>query len=152
MTDRRFAVEFSLSYSEAEPDVIAPLVEKLRLKAIDLGFLQVSEVFTLKEEPLAVCYFTCTLPDGDFTEIGLERQPTEIEFDGFIVPGGMPEWSKWGTVSTSKLSLLSRLLHHAAELGFGSSLSFAGITLDYWRVGGGMVQVQQTWDTVPATD
>lgn len=151
MTDRCFTVEFSLSHPEAEPDVIVPLVEKLRLKAIDLGFLQVSEVFTVKEEPLAVCYFLCTLPDGDFAEIGVERQPTEIEFDGFVIPSGMYEWSKWGTASTSELSLLSKLLHHAAELGFDSSLSFAGMTLDYWRVGG-KVQVQQTWGTVPATD
>ena len=151
MTDRRFTVEFSLSHAEAEPDVIVPLVEKLRLKAIDLGFLQVSEVFTVKEEPLAVCYFLLTPPDGDFAEIGVERQPTEIEFDGFVLPGGMYEWSKWGTVSTSELSLLSKLLHHAAELGFDSSLRFAGITLDYWRVGG-KVQVQQTWDAVSVTD
>ncbi|QEL17864.1 hypothetical protein [Limnoglobus roseus] len=173
MTDRRFAVDFTLAHPTAEPDVIAPLVETLRLKAIDLGFLHVSELFTLKDEadlftsdyghrfftldtgptriPSAVCYFTCALPDDGPAEIGVERLPTEVECDEFVIQGGMLEWWKCGAVRTRELRRLSKLLYFAAELGFESSLTFAGLTLDYRRVAG-KVEVQQTWDTVAVAD
>ena len=172
MTDRPFAVDFTLAHAEAEPDVIAPLVEELRREAIALGFHHVSELVSLKDDadivasgygqrfltpgspqtlPFALCYFTCALPDGDTAEIGVEQLPTVVECDEFVIPGGMLEWSKCGAVGTRDLWRLSKLLHHAAELGFESSLAFGGTALDYRRVGG-RVEVRQTWDTVPATD
>ena len=172
MTDRRFAVEFSLSHSFAEPGVIAPLVEELRRTAIDLGFLQVSEIVILNDDadiltsvygarfltpdsaltlPFAVCYFSCALPDDGPVEIGVEQLPTEYDFDGDVLPTGLPNWWKCGAVRTRELRMLSKLLYHAAEIGFESSLAFGGMALDYRRVGG-KVEVQQTWGTVPATD
>lgn len=101
--------------------------------------------------PLALCYFTLALPEDAPAEIGLERLPSEIECDGFVIPSGLPDWWKCGAVRTRELRLLSKLLHHAAELGFESSLAFGGMALDYRRVGG-KVEVRQTWATVPATE
>jgi hypothetical protein len=172
MTDRRFSVDFTLAHPAAEPDMIAPLVEKLRREAVALGFHQVSELVSLKDEadivvsrygerfltpgspltlPFAVFFFTCSLPDGDTAEIGVEQLPIVVECDEFVIPGGMLEWSKCGAVGTRDLWRLSKLLHFAAGHGFEASLAFGGTALDYRRVGG-RVEVRQTWDTVPVTD
>lgn len=101
MTDNLIYVKFNLCHSQADPDAIRPLIEKLRRKAIDLGFLGVSELFfhpsqadILSSEygerflmpdseivptiPTAVCYFVQSLPDS-FSKSGTSS-PTS--FDG----------------------------------------------------------------------
>lgn len=170
--ERRILVEYLLTHPQAEPDRIGPLVEKLRLRAIGLGFVRVGELFILTNEadiftaefgrrffdtdkeitptiPMAVCYFTAALADSDPAEIGLGRFPTEIEFDGLVIPSGVPEWSWRGGIETRDLRKLSMLLRYAAEIGFGSYMTFAGIELAWVMGHAGKVLVEQGWDVLP---
>lgn len=168
--DRRIHVDCLLTHPQAEPELIKALVGKLRQKTIDLGFLRVSEVVCFDNEadiitsdfgrrfldsevftplPMAVCYFTAALADCDSAEIVLGRSSTEIEFDGIVIPSGVPEWSWRGGIETRDLRKLSMLLRYAAEIGFDSFMTFAGIELAWVMGDAGIVLVEQGWDVLP---
>ncbi len=170
-TDHRFAVAYTLYHPPADPGTIRPLIERLRKRAIDLGFLQVGDLVFLQGDdeiisheygerflyadpeivpaiPTAVCYFVARLPDSDPLEAGLAFYSCEVQIDGQAVGFGLPYWMWTGTVRTRDLKNFSLLLHHAAEFGIQAAASFAGITMIYSRDEAGGVKIAQEWDEV----
>lgn len=168
MTDRRLSIEFTLSHPQAEPEVVGELIEKLRQQAIDLGFQHVGEVFhylneadvltseygrhfldpdheTFRRLPMAVVYFTLALAEGDTAEIGLERSATEMVIDEMVIPSGVPEWFWSGSIKTRGLKAVSKLLHHAADLGIESYFLVAGMDVSFHRDGEGKVRADVGW-------
>ena len=47
MSDQRIGIAFTMYHPPADPNGIRPLIEKLRLKAIDLGLLRVGDLVYL---------------------------------------------------------------------------------------------------------
>ncbi len=168
--DPRLAVAYNLSHPQAEPDVVSPLIEKLRQRAIAVGFVRVSELFCHTGQadilgshyaerflipdleivpaiPTAACYFLGSLPDSDPLEVGLAYYPCAVEIEGQPVPFGRPTWLWTGATRTLELKTLSKLLYHAAEIGIESFMAFAAMSLIYSPAGSsGKVTVQQEWD------
>lgn len=151
MADNRITVSYMLTHPQADPDPIREVLEKLRQKAIELGFLRVSDLFCLQTGadilgseygkrffrvdrewpvlPRAVIYFTGALFDSQPAEIGLRSLPLQIEVGGVSIPYGVPDWTWGATVRTRDLKTLSQLFSFAAELGIWTSMSFAGTTI-----------------------
>ena len=171
MTDHRITVAYTLYHPPADPDAIRPLIEKLRLKAIDLGLLRVGDVVCLNGDaeilaheygdrflyavlqivpvvPRSVCYFVASLTDGDPVEIGLAFYPCEVLIDGNAVPFGLPYWMWTGCARTRDLRTFSLLMHYAAEVGVETAMSFAGMSLVYGKDNAGKMKVDQEWDDV----
>lgn len=165
--DHRIAVAYTLYHPPADPATIRPLIESLRQKAIDLGFLQVSDLVFLQGDdeiiaheygerfliadpaiPTAVCYFVAKLPDSDPVEAGLAFYTCEVQIDGQAVSFGLPYWMWTGTVRTCDSRTFSLLLHHAAEFGVQAAVSFAGITIIYSQDEAGRVTIAQEWDDI----
>lgn len=171
MTDNRMAVGYTLYHPPADPDAIRPLIEKLRQKAIDLGFLEVGDLAFLRGDdeimsheygerflyadpeivpaiPTSVCYFVAMLPDSDPLEAGLAFYPCEVQIDGQAVAFGLPYWMWNGTVRTCDLRAFSKLMHFAAEVGVEAAMSFARMTMIYSRDDAGRVAIAQEWDDI----
>jgi len=171
-TDQRTAVAYALYHPPADPDAIRPLIEKPRLKAIDLGLLRLGDLVCLNEDaeilahqygdrflcadlqivpvvPRSVCYFVASLTDSDPLELGLAFYPCEVQIDGQAVPFGLPYWTWTGATRTRDLKTFSLLMHFAAEVGVETAMSFAGMTLVYSKDSAGRVKVEQEWDDVP---
>ena len=170
-SDNRITVSYMLSHPQADPDAIGAVVEKLRRKAIALGFLRVSELFRLTSEadilgseygkrflrpdlerpvlPRAVVYFTAALFDSDLAEFGLRSLPVMIEVAGVSIPYGVTDWTWSGAVRTRDLRTLGELFDFAAENGLWASMSFAGTTISCYRDAGGAVKHEQEWVEIP---
>ena len=174
MSDQRISLAYNLCHPPADPGSIKTLIEMLRLKAIDLGFLRVGDLIWLNGDaeiidheygerflfnelpitpiiPTNVCYFEGWLFDSEFpVEIGLCRFPLQIEVDGVVIPFGVPDWMWTAATRISDLKSLSLLLHHAAEIGIWAAVSFAsGRTMVYSRDEAGVVKVETEQDDVP---
>lgn len=170
--DPRISVAFNLCHPQADPDAVKTKIEKLRQRAIALGFLRVSELFchTTKADilsseygerflvpdleivpaiPSAACYFLGSLPDSDPIEIGLAYYSCAVEIEGQPVPFGNPTWLWTAVTRTRDLKTFSKLLYHAAEIGIESFMSFAGISMVYSPDESGKVSIQQEWDVIP---
>jgi len=152
IADTRITVQFMLSHPQADPDTIRAVMEKLRQKAVELGFLRVSDLFCLMNEadilgskygkrfvradrerpflPIAVIYFTGALFDSAPAEIGLCSFPLQIEVGGVSIPYGVEDWTWSAAVRTRDLKTRSLLFSFAAENGLWTSMSFAGTTIE----------------------
>ena len=142
------------------------LIEKIRLRALDLGFLQVSELVALTTEkaiaeskfgqrpirPEAAVYFSVTFFDGQPAEIGLCKLPDRIEVAGEAVPYGVEHWTWCEMVRTRDVRSLSLLFEFAAENGLWTSMSFAGTTISCFKGASGTVEYQQEFVEVPDLD
>ena len=169
--DSRLSVAYNLCHPDAGPDAIKVLIERLRQRAIDLGFVRVGELICHTSQgdilgsefgerffapdleivpalPAAACYFVCSLSDSDPLEIGLALFPCAVEIEGQAVPFGQPTWMWTGATRTRDLKTFSKLLHHAAEIGIETFFSFAGISMIYSPHESGRVKVQQEWDVI----
>lgn len=170
--DLRLTVAYNLSHPHADPATVRALIERLRLRAIDLGFLRLSDVIchTSKEDvltsdygerfllpdldvipavPTAACYFTAALADTDLIEIGLAHYSCAVEVEGQPVPFGCPTWLWTGLTRTRDLKTITNLLHHAADIGIEAFVSFAGMSLIYSPGSAAeKVKVQQEWDVI----
>lgn len=172
MTDNRITVTFNFYHSQADPNAIMPMIERLRRKAIDLGFLRVSdlhfhtsqagilsseygkrflipELKTVPTIPTAVCYFKGSLSDCKPMEVGLAYHSCAVVIYGHVVPYGPPTWMWTEKTKTRNLKTLSKLLYHAAEIGVMSFTSFAGMSMVYSPGNSGRVLVEQEWDEFP---
>jgi hypothetical protein len=161
-------VSYMLSHPPASPDAIREVMGKLRQRAIELGFLRVSDLCCLMNEadilgsdygrrllradlersvlPTAVIYFTAALFDSETAEIGLRSLPVEIEVGDVAIPYGVEDWTWSGTVRTRDLKSLGELLNYAAEIGFWTSRAFGGMTITCCRDADGTVKHE--WECV----
>lgn len=165
-SDPRISISFMLSHPPSEPAAVRELVEKVRLRAIALGTLQVSELVTLTTDeaiaeskfgqrpirPEAAVYFSVTFFDGQPVEIGLCKLPDRIEVGDEAVPYGAEHWSWREVVRTRDVRTLSLLFEFAAESGLWTSMSFAGTTITCFRGASGAVEYQQEFLQVPDDD
>lgn len=164
--DPRLAIGVLLSHPPSEPAAIRELVEKIRLRAIELGFLQVGQLVVLTTHeaiaesrfgqrpirPEAVVYFSVTFFDGQTAEFGLCKLPDQIEVDGEAVPYGVEHWTWCDSVRTRDVRTLSELFEFAAESGLWTSMSFAGTTISCFRGASGAVEYEQEYLEVPSLD
>lgn len=158
-SDPRLTISYLLSHPPVSPDTIKELIEKLRQRALELGFRQVSELVCLTTDqeildsrygsqpirPEAVIYFVAALFDSDPAEFGLCSLPVEIEIGGARIPYGVPDWTWCAVVRTRDMKTLSELFDFAASIGLWASLTFAGTTISCFRDASGMVQYEQEW-------
>jgi hypothetical protein len=164
-------VSYLLSHPPASTEAIKEVMEKLREKAVELGFLRVSDLFCLMNEadilgseygkrfqcadlerpilPRAVIYFTGALFDSDLAEFGLCSLPVQIEVGGVSIANDIEDWTWSGTVRTRDLKTLSQLFAFAASLGLLTSMAFAGTTISSFRDANGVVQHEQEWVEIP---
>src|SRR5258708_6651900 len=142
-SDPRITVSFMLSHPPSEPGAVRDVIDKMRQRAIDLGFLQVSELVALTTDeaiveskfgqrpirPEAVISFSGSLFDSQPAEIGLCKLPDQIEVGGEAVPYGVQDWTWDAVVRTRDVRTISELITFAAENGLWTSMSFAGTTI-----------------------
>jgi hypothetical protein len=164
-SDPRISISFMLSHPPSEPGVVRELIEKIRQRAIELGFLQVSELVALTTDggiaeskfgqrpirPEALVYFSVTFFDGQAVEIGLCKQPDQIEVGGESVPYGVRAWTWSEVVRSRDVRTLSLLFEFAAEIGLWTSMSFAGTTISCFKGPNG-VEYQQEFVEIPDDD
>ena len=162
-SDPRLTISYLLSHPPAPPQAIRDIIEKLRQRAIDLGFLQVSDLVCLTTEedilasdygnrairPEAVVYFSGALFDSESAEIGLCKMPVEIEVGGAKIPYGVADWTWNAVVRTRDLRTLSDLFSFAAENGLWTSMTFGGTTFLCYRDASGAVKHEQEWVELP---
>ena len=162
-SDPRLTISYLLSYPPAPPQAIRDIIEKLRQRAIDLGFLQVSDLICLTTEedilasdygnratrPEAVVYFSGALFDSEPAEIGLCKLPVEIEVGGATIPYGVADWTWHAIVRTRDLRTLSDLFSCAADNGVWTSMTFGGMTVSCFRGANGAVEYEQEWLQTP---
>lgn len=164
-------VFYLLSHPPASTEAIMEVMEKLREKAVALGFLRESDLFCLMNEadilgsdygkrfqradlerpilPITVIYFTGALFDSDLAEFGLSKLPDTIEVGGTTIPFGIGEWTWSAAVRTRDLKTLSQLFAFAAENGLWTAMSFAGTTISCYRDPNGVVKHEQDWVEIP---
>jgi hypothetical protein len=162
-TDPRLTVSFMLSHPPTDVGAVRELIEKLRQKAIELGFRQVSELVCLATDeemlgsmfgqqpirPEAAVYFSAALFDSEAVEFGLCKLPVVIDVGGTKVPYGVSEWT-WNTVArTRDLRTLSDLFSCAAENGVWTSMTFGGTTFLCYRDANGAVKHEQELIELP---
>lgn len=161
--DPRINVSYLLSHPPAFPEAIKEIIEKLRQRAIELGFRQISDLVCLTTDedildsrygnqpirPHAVVYFAAALFDSEAVEFGLCSQPVEIEVGGTTIPYGIKEWTWSAVVRTRDVKTLSELFDFAASLGLWASLTFAGMTISCFRGANGAVEYEQEWLQIP---
>jgi len=162
-SDPRLTISYLLSHPPAPPQAIRDIIEKLRQRAIDLGFLQVSELAVLTTEeailaskfgqrpiwPEAVIYFSGALFDSEPAEIGLCKLPVQVEVGGAKIPYGVADWTWNALVRTRDLRTLSELFSCAAENGLWTSMTFGGTTFLCYRDASGAVKHEQEWIELP---
>jgi hypothetical protein len=162
-TDPRLTVSFLWSYPPTDLGAVLGLIEKLRQKAIELGFRQVSELVCLATEqemlasrygqqpiqPEAAVSFSGALFDSEAIEFGLCKLPVLIDIGGTQIPYGVSEWT-WNTVArTRDLRTLSDLFSCAAENGVWTSMTFGGTTFLCYRDASGTVKHEQELIELP---
>lgn len=161
-TDPRITISFRLSHPPSEPGAIRDVIEKIRLRAIELAFLQVGELVVLTTDqaiaeskfgqrpthPDAAIYFSVTFFDGHAVEIGLCKLPDRIEVGDEAVPYGVENWTWSEVVRTRDVKALSMLFEFAAEIGLWTSMTFAGTTISCFKGPNG-VEYQQEFLEVP---
>ena len=164
--DPRITISFRLSHPPSAPAAIMELIEKIRLRAVELGFLQVSELVALTTgeaiaesrfglrpiRPEAAIYFSVTFFDGQPAEIGLCKLPDRIEVAGEAIPYGIENWTWCDSVRTRDVRTLSTLFESVAEIGLWTSMSFAGTTISCFKGASGAVEYQQEFLEVPDLD
>lgn len=162
-TDPRLNVTYLFSHPPAPPGTVKELIEKLRQRAIELGFRQVSDLVCLTTEedildsryggqpipPTAVIYFSGALFDSDLAEFGLCSLPVVIEVAGTTIPYGVADWTFGAGVRTRDMKTLSELFDFAAGLGLWASMTFAGMTISCFRGAKGTVEYEQEWIQIP---
>jgi hypothetical protein len=161
--DPRLTVSIMLSHPPTDLRAVREVIEKLRHKAVEIGFRQVSELVCLATDeemldsrygsqpirPHAVVYFSAALFDSDLADFGLCSQPVEIEIGGAKIPFGVSEWTWSAGVRTRDVKTLSELFDFAAGLGLWASLTFAGMTISCFRGANGAVEYEQEWLQMP---
>jgi hypothetical protein len=162
-SDPRLTISYLLSHPSVSPDTIKDIIEKLRQRAIDLGFLQVSELAVLTTDeailaskfgerpirPEAVVCFSGALFDSEPAEFGLCKLPVEIEVGGATIPYGVSDWTWNAVVRTRDLRALSDLFSCAAENGLWTSMTFGGTTFLCYQDTSGAVKHEQEWVELP---
>lgn len=160
MTAKPLTISYNLAHRATDAESIEELMEKVRQKAIDLGFNPVGDLVFLAGDgdiisspfgerflhpdltpvppiPLAACYFVTALPDCDGIEIGLAAYKSE---------GGKQSAWRWsGTIRTGDIRLFTTLLHHAAEAGILVSFAYAGLAVTYSLNSQGEFQCERKW-------
>ena len=140
--DPRLTVSYLLSHPPTDLSAVKDVIERIRQKAIELGFRHVSDLVCLTTEkdilgskygqrrirPEAVVYFSAALFDSEPAEIGLCKLPVEIEVGGATIPYGVADWTWNAVVRTRDLRTLSDLFSCAAENGLWTSMTFGGTT------------------------
>jgi hypothetical protein len=164
--DPRITISFMLSHPPAEPAAVKEVIDKIRLRALDLGFHHVGELVALTTgeaiaesrfgqrpiRPEAVVYFSLTFFDGQTAEIGLCKLPDRIEVAGEAIPYGVENWTWCEVVRTRDVRTLSLLFESAAKIGLWTSMTFAGTTITCFRGASGTVEYQQEFLEVPDLD
>jgi hypothetical protein len=164
--DPRITISFRLSHPPSAPAAVKEVIEKIRLRAIGLGFHHVGELVALTTgeaiaeskldqrpiRPEAVIYFSLTFFDGQAVEIGLCKLPDRIEVGAESIPYGVEHWTWSEAVRTRDVRTLSLLFEFAAESGLWTSMSFAGTTISCFRGVSGAVEYQQEFLEVPDLD
>lgn len=164
--DPRITISFRLSHPPSAPAAVKEVIDKIRVRAIDLGFHHVGELVALTTgeaiaesrfgqrpiRPEAVVYFSLTFFDGQTAEIGLCKLPDRIEVGDETVPYGVENWTWSDLVRTRDVRTLSELFEFAAESGLWTSMSFAGTTISCFRGASGAVEYQQEYLEVPDLD
>lgn len=157
--DPRITISYILSHPPASPEGVKEIVEKLRQRAVALGFRRMSDLVCLTTEedildsrygsqpirPHAVVFFGGALFDSDLAEFGLCKWPVEIEVGGAAIPFGVREWTWSATIRTRDVRVLSDLFDFAASLGLWNSISFAGMTISCFRAPSGAVEYEREW-------
>jgi hypothetical protein len=160
MTAKPLTISYNLSHSPTDVPAIEELLEKVRQKAINLGFNPVSGLTFLAGDgeiissafgerflhpdlipvppfPLCVCYFTTSLPDCEGIEIGLAAYPSE--------GCKQPIWRWSGIIRIANIRLFTTLLHYAAEIGVQVSFAYAGLAVTYRLDDHGEFQCERKW-------
>jgi len=142
------------------------VVEQLRLKAVELGWLPVSEVIHLTDEqcvnddrlptkhlligagdsvlaPHEVVFFTATPPGDEPRPFGLGQYPGHIEGSGQAVPSHLGGWCWVGVIRSDDEEGVKTFLHTAAQLGVEVTASFGGTVLSARRDETGQVRYEQ---------
>lgn len=160
MTTKPLTITYNLGHQATDAEWIEELLEKVRQKAIDLGFNPVGglsfyagdgdiisspfgqrflhpDLTPVPPLPLCVCYFVASLPDCDGVEIGLAAYKSE--------DGNQPVWRWSGIISTADIRLFTTLLHYAAEIGVLVSFAYAGLAVTYRLDAQGEFQCERKW-------
>jgi hypothetical protein len=161
--DPRLTVSYLLSHPPTDLGAVTDVIERIRQKAIELGFRHVSDLVCLTTEedildsryggqpirPHAVVYFGGALFDSDPAEFGLCSLPVEIEIGGAKMPYAVADWTWSAGVRTRDLKAISELFDFAAGLGLWTSMTFAGMTVSSFRGATGAVEYEQEWLQTP---
>ena len=134
---------FTLYHLPADPDAIRSLIEKLRLKALALGF-QVGDLVVSVAPP--ACSFVASLADSDPLEVGLTYFACQVEIDGHTVPIGCPYWMWTASTTTPSVEPFSLLMQFAAGIGIEGFVSVGNRTRVYTRDDDGVVKVEEETD------
>jgi hypothetical protein len=160
MTDKRLTLSYSLAHTATDAEVVEELVESLRRKATDLAFNSVGGLIFLAGDsdiisspfgerflhpdltpvpplPVAVCYFTASLPDCDGIEIGLAAYRSECK--------KQTVWRWSGTIRTENIRLFTTLLLYAAEVGLEVAFAYAGLAATYRLNSQGEIHCERKW-------
>lgn len=160
MTATPLTISYNLAHRATDAEAVEELIEKVRQKAIALGFNPVGDLVFLAGDddiisspfgerflhpdlipvppiPLAACYFVTALPDCDGIEIGLAAYKSEGD--------KQPVWRWSGIISTADIRLFTNLLHHAAEIGVLVSFAYAGLAVNYRLDAQGEFQCERKW-------
>lgn len=162
-SDPRLTISYILSHPPASPEGVKEVIEKLRERAIDLGFRQVSDLAVLTTDetilaskfgqrpirPEAVVYFSGALFDSEPAEFGLCKLPVQIEVGGAKIPYGVADWTWNAVVRTRDLRTLSDLFSCGAENGLWTSMTFGGTTFLSYRDASGAVKHEQELTELP---
>ena len=162
--DPQLTVSYLLSHPPTDLGAVTDVIERIRQKAIELGFRHVSDLVCLTTEedildsrygnqpirPQAVVYFGGALFDSDPAEFGLCSLPVEIEIGGATVPYAVADWT-WSAsgLRTRDVKTLSELFDFAAGLGLWTSMTFAGMTVSCFRGATGAVEYEQELIELP---
>lgn len=161
--DPRISVSYILSHPPESPEGVKEIIEKLRQRAIELGFRRVSDLVCLTTEedilgsrygnqpirPQAVIYFGGALFDSDLAEFGLCKLPVEAVIGGATIPFGVADWTWSAKIRTRDMKTLSDLFDFAASIGLWASMTFAGMTISCFRGANGAVEYEQEWLQTP---
>ncbi len=160
MTAKPLTISYNLAHQETDAEAIEELLEKVRQEAIDLDFNPVSGLIFLAGDddiissafgerflhpdltpvpplPLAVCYFTTSLPDCEEIEIGLAAYLSE--------GSKQPVWRWSGIIRIANIRLFTTLLQYAAEMGVLVSFAYAGLAVTYSLNAQGEFHCERKW-------